>query len=113
MSEPLDKSYESSESDTATADGETYYCSFCAKTQQEVDHLIAGPTVFICDECVELCMRIVLEKRSNARPSLPLTVKANNRDSLRREIEREIERDLDIWIERLQTLKRSTRYDHD
>ena len=32
------------------------YCSFCGKSQNEVRKLIAGPTVFICDECVELCM---------------------------------------------------------
>src|SRR5580692_11200348 len=34
----------------------TLYCSFCGKSQHEVRKLIAGPTVFICDECVELCM---------------------------------------------------------
>jgi ATP-dependent Clp protease ATP-binding subunit ClpX len=33
----------------------TLYCSFCGKSQQEVRKLIAGPTVYICDECVELC----------------------------------------------------------
>ena len=37
----------------------TLYCSFCGKSQHEVRKLIAGPTVFICDECVELCMDIV------------------------------------------------------
>ncbi len=36
----------------------TLYCSFCGKSQHEVRKLIAGPTVFICDECVELCMDI-------------------------------------------------------
>jgi len=35
------------------------YCSFCGKSQHEVRKLIAGPTVFICDECVELCMDII------------------------------------------------------
>jgi ClpX C4-type zinc finger protein len=35
------------------------YCSFCGKNQDEVAKLIAGPTVFICNECVRLCMRIV------------------------------------------------------
>jgi ATP-dependent Clp protease ATP-binding subunit ClpX len=39
------------------------YCSFCAKSQREVRRLIAGPTVFICDECVVLCAVIVLEGR--------------------------------------------------
>ena len=38
------------------------YCSFCGKSQHEVRKLIAGPTVFICDECVELCMDIVREE---------------------------------------------------
>src|SRR6202021_1471331 len=38
------------------------YCSFCGKSQHEVRKLIAGPTVFICDECVELCMDIVGEE---------------------------------------------------
>jgi ATP-dependent Clp protease ATP-binding subunit ClpX len=33
----------------------TLYCSFCGKSQQEVRKLIAGPTVFICDECIDLC----------------------------------------------------------
>ena len=38
------------------------YCSFCGKSQHEVRKLIAGPTVFICDECVELCMEIIKEE---------------------------------------------------
>jgi ATP-dependent Clp protease ATP-binding subunit ClpX len=40
----------------------TLYCSFCGKSQHEVRKLIAGPTVFICDECVELCMDIIREE---------------------------------------------------
>ena len=40
----------------------TLYCSFCGKSQHEVRKLIAGPTVFICDECVELCMDIIKEE---------------------------------------------------
>ncbi|MBM09136.1 MAG: ATP-dependent Clp protease ATP-binding subunit ClpX [Magnetovibrio sp.] len=54
----------------------TLYCSFCGKSQHEVRKLIAGPTVFICDECVELCMDIIREehktnliKSSNDVPS--------------------------------------------
>ncbi len=54
----------------------TLYCSFCGKSQHEVKKLIAGPTVFICDECVELCMDIIREehkqntaKTSNGVPS--------------------------------------------
>jgi len=40
----------------------TLFCSFCGKSQHEVKKLIAGPTVFICDECVELCMDIIREE---------------------------------------------------
>src|SRR5512146_429479 len=40
----------------------TLYCSFCGKSQHEVRRIIAGPTVFICDECVELCMNIIREE---------------------------------------------------
>lgn len=43
-------------------DGKLLYCSFCGKSQHEVRKLIAGPTVFICDECVELCMDIIREE---------------------------------------------------
>jgi len=47
----------------STADSKnTLYCSFCGKSQHEVRKLIAGPTVFICDECVELCMDIIREE---------------------------------------------------
>ena len=42
------------------------YCSFCGKSQHEVRKLIAGPTVFICDECVELCMDIIKEENKEA-----------------------------------------------
>src|SRR5690554_1614348 len=44
----------------------TLYCSFCGKSQHEVRKLIAGPTVFICDECVELCMDIIREETRSA-----------------------------------------------
>ncbi len=49
----------------------TLYCSFCGKSQHEVKKLIAGPTVFICDECVELCMDIIKEehKQNSSRGS--------------------------------------------
>ena len=42
------------------------YCSFCGKSQHEVRKLIAGPTVFICDECVELCMDIIKEESNDS-----------------------------------------------
>ena len=51
----------------ATGDSKsTLYCSFCGKSQHEVRKLIAGPTVFICDECVELCMDIIREEHKIA-----------------------------------------------
>ena len=46
-------------------DKESLYCSFCGKSQKEVKKLIAGPTVFVCDECVELCMDIIKEDTKN------------------------------------------------
>src|SRR3978361_2293632 len=44
----------------------TLYCSFCGKSQHEVRKLIAGPTVFICDECVQLCMDITREENKSS-----------------------------------------------
>src|ERR687889_2707051 len=44
----------------------TLYCSFCGKSQHEVRKLIAGSTVFICDECVELCMDIIREESKSS-----------------------------------------------
>ena len=44
----------------------TLYCSFCGKSQHEVRKLIAGPTVFLCDECVELCMDIIREETKSS-----------------------------------------------
>jgi ATP-dependent Clp protease ATP-binding subunit ClpX len=53
-------------SKTAGSDSKnTLYCSFCGKSQHEVRKLIAGPTVFICDECVELCMDIIREEHKS------------------------------------------------
>ncbi len=49
-----------------TENKSTLYCSFCGKSQHEVRKLIAGPTVFICDECVELCMDIIREESKSA-----------------------------------------------
>ncbi|MGI9392282.1 MAG: ATP-dependent Clp protease ATP-binding subunit ClpX [Parvibaculales bacterium] len=68
-----------------SADGEnknTMYCSFCGKSQHEVRKLIAGPAVFICDECVELCMDII---REDSRSTL---VKSDNNVPTPKEIEK-------------------------
>ena len=58
-------------SSSGNSEKSTLFCSFCGKSQHEVKKLIAGPTVFICDECVELCMDIIKEehKSSSARSS--------------------------------------------
>ena len=48
-------------------DKDTLFCSFCGKNQKEVKKLIAGPTVFVCDECVELCMDIIKEDNKNSK----------------------------------------------
>lgn len=46
----------------------TFYCSFCGKSQHEVKKLIAGPSVFVCDECVALCNEIIREQTANMLP---------------------------------------------
>jgi len=51
-----------SEQENAGTDGKILYCSFCGKSQHEVRKLIAGPSVYICDECVELCNDIIREE---------------------------------------------------
>ena len=52
------------------SDKESLFCSFCGKSQKEVKKLIAGPTVFVCDECVELCMDIIKEDQKNSKSKL-------------------------------------------
>jgi ATP-dependent Clp protease ATP-binding subunit ClpX len=55
-----------SKSNSGSESKNTLYCSFCGKSQHEVRKLIAGPTVFICDECVELCMDIIREEHKTS-----------------------------------------------
>lgn len=50
-------------------DGKVLYCSFCGKSQHEVKKLIAGPSVYICDECVELCNDIIREEMDDVPTS--------------------------------------------
>jgi len=63
-------------------DGKLLYCSFCGKSQHEVRKLIAGPSVFICDECVELCNDIIREemqeKTSSGSSKLPKPQEVND-----------------------------------
>ncbi|GJM09126.1 MAG: ATP-dependent Clp protease ATP-binding subunit ClpX [Lysobacteraceae bacterium] len=65
----------SDSSKSKSESGKILYCSFCGKSQHEVRKLIAGPSVFICDECVELCNDIIREeledKEGNGRTDLP------------------------------------------
>jgi len=49
-------------------DGESLRCSFCNKDQRDVKKLIAGPTVYICDECVDICLDIIAEEREPDEP---------------------------------------------
>ncbi len=62
--------------------GKLLYCSFCGKSQHEVRKLIAGPSVFICDECVELCNDIIREEMQDQSPTgttkLPKPVEINS-----------------------------------
>lgn len=60
-----------SKSDDNSESKSTLYCSFCGKSQHEVRKLIAGPTVFICDECVELCMDIIREEAKGSLVKSP------------------------------------------
>src|ERR1039458_6308914 len=63
----IERRTETRSSKSGTSDSKnTLYCSFCGKSQHEVRKLIAGPTVFICDECVELCMDIIREESKTA-----------------------------------------------
>ena len=66
------------------------YCSFCGKSQHEVRKLIAGPSVFVCDECIELCNDIIREENNNAVPG-----KADRSDL---PVPREIRASLDEYV---------------
>lgn len=66
-------------------DGKLLYCSFCGKSQHEVRKLIAGPSVFICDECVDLCNDIIREEvqeANNSEPSDKLPTPKEIKDTL-------------------------------
>lgn len=68
---------------TGSDDGKLLYCSFCGKSQQEVRKLIAGPSVFICDECVDLCNDIIREEvqedaAADGRAKLPTPHEIND-----------------------------------
>ncbi|MDH5204900.1 MAG: ATP-dependent Clp protease ATP-binding subunit ClpX, partial [Hylemonella sp.] len=68
-----------------TSSEKTLYCSFCGKSQHEVKKLIAGPSVFVCDECIELCNEIIRDelpastetRDSRVELPVPAEIKAN------------------------------------
>lgn len=60
--------------DTSGADGGTIHCSFCGKSQDEVAKIVAGPGVYICNECVDLCKRIIDEELAQDHPVEDLKV---------------------------------------
>jgi ATP-dependent Clp protease ATP-binding subunit ClpX len=62
----------------------TLYCSFCGKSQHEVKKLIAGPSVFVCDECIDLCNEIIRDELPQSTETVgskdlptPAEIKAN------------------------------------
>jgi hypothetical protein len=55
-----------------------YRCSFCGKAQTEVKTLVAGPGVFICDECVQLCRQVVEKKRKRTTREVPNSLLPDN-----------------------------------
>ncbi len=69
----------------------TLYCSFCGKSQHEVKKLIAGPSVFVCDECIELCNEII-------RDELPASVDANKASKTDLPTPAEIKANLDNYV---------------
>jgi len=74
-------SKDSKDGKSGKTDGKLLYCSFCGKSQHEVRKLIAGPSVFICDECVDLCNDIITEelqdKTENENTQLPIPKEIN------------------------------------
>ena len=58
-------------------------CSFCGKTQEQVKRLVAGPGVYICDECIELCSEIIEEEFEEAKLITSLMIFQNPRKSRR------------------------------
>ncbi|MCX7270905.1 MAG: AAA family ATPase, partial [Burkholderiales bacterium] len=81
-----------------TSSEKTLYCSFCGKSQHEVKKLIAGPSVFICDECIDLCNDII-------RDELPASTVREGRGDLPTPIE--IKTNLDNYVIGQEPAKRS------
>ena len=75
----------------------THYCSFCGKSQHDVRKLVAGPRVFICDECVELSMAIVREENASFYLRSPDEYRTLAADSVRIAEAAGIPRDKALW----------------
>ena len=76
----------SDEHDGNNGDGKLLHCNFCGKSQHEVRKLIAGPSVYVCDECVELCNDIIreeLEDSGETRPRQAAETPGNQRGTRR------------------------------
>lgn len=84
-----------------TSGEKTLHCSFCGKSQHEVKKLIAGPSVFICDECIDLCNDIIRDEL----PGLGATADAGGTDGL--PIPAEIKQNLDNYVIGQETAKRA------
>ena len=67
-------------SETTNDNGEQLLCSFCGKSQRQVKKLIAGPGVYICDECIDLCNEIIDEEAVQAPASLEAETLPRPRD---------------------------------
>lgn len=83
-----------------TSSEKTLYCSFCGKSQHEVKKLIAGPSVFICDECIDLCNDII-------RDELPNLKSVGNKDAGGLPTPVELKRNLDSYVIGQETAKRA------
>lgn len=83
-----------------TDEKKSLYCSFCGKSQNEVKKLIAGPTVFICDECVALCLGIIYEEDKELPEDIARFARAQQRSEAVSEMARIVRRLLDEEEER-------------
>ncbi len=83
-------------------------CSFCAKAEQDVSKIIAGPGIYICDECVGACNTILAEDRAAPRPQLPVWDSMTDDELLARlpkiaAVASQVEGSLHDWVARLRS----------
>ncbi len=83
------------------------HCSFCAKPQEEVAKVIAGPGVFICNECVDLCVDILaLPEESGDKPEIPVSESMTDEEILALlprivSVSGQVDASLQVWVDRL------------